>query len=50
METIGSGADTKVGDDLIASQVDYVSLLGFNNGDMDWNYLDTDEDAEIKLF
>ena len=51
IETIGSSDDTQVGVDPIASQSDYVSLLGLDNGDMDWNYyLDADEDADINLF
>jgi hypothetical protein len=49
METVGS-LDTKAGADQIELQADYVSLLGFDNRDMDWNYLDADEDAEINLF
>jgi hypothetical protein len=49
IETVGS-LDTKAGADQIELQADYVSLLGFDNGDMDWNYLDADEDAEINLF
>jgi hypothetical protein len=28
----------------------YVSLLGLDGDTMDWNYLDADDDAEIKLF
>jgi hypothetical protein len=50
VETMGSGVDAKVLDDPITAQADYVSLLGCDNGDMDWNYLDADEDAEINLF
>jgi hypothetical protein len=34
----------------IVAQEDYVSFLGLDNGDMDWNYLDADEDADIGLF
>ena len=34
----------------IAAQEDYISFLGLDNGDMDWNYLDADEDADIGLF
>jgi hypothetical protein len=34
----------------IVAQEDYISLLGLDNGDMDWNYLDADEDADIGLF
>ena len=48
--TMGSSVDTRVGNNLIASQADYVSLLGLDNRDMDWNYLDADEDADINLF
>ena len=44
---MGSGVDAKVADDPIIAQADYVSLLGLDNGDIDWNYLDADEDAEI---
>jgi hypothetical protein len=47
---MGSGVDAKVADDPITAQADYVSLLGLDNGDIDWNYLDADEDAEINLF
>ena len=48
---MGSNVDTKVGANQIASQADYISFLGFDNGDsMDWNYLDADEDADINLF
>jgi fructose-bisphosphate aldolase class 1 len=50
METMGSSVDTKVEADPLASQADYVSLLGLDNGDIDWNYLDADEDADINLF
>jgi hypothetical protein len=50
MATMGSGVGAKVGDDPVASQADYVSLLGLDNGDMDWNYLDADEDADTNLF
>jgi hypothetical protein len=32
------------------AQEDYIPLLGLDNGDMDWNYLDADEDADIGLF
>jgi hypothetical protein len=35
---------------LIVAQEDYISFLGLDNGDMDWNYLDADEDADIGLF
>ena len=34
----------------IVAHKDYISLLGLDNGDMDWNYLDADEDADIGLF
>ena len=34
----------------IAAQEDYISFLGLDNGDIDWNYLDADEDADIGLF
>jgi hypothetical protein len=34
----------------IVAQEDYISFLGLDNGDMDWNYLDADEDADIGLF
>ena len=48
---MGSNVDIKVGANQIVSQVDYMSLLGFDNGDsMDWNYLDADEDVDINLF
>ena len=50
IETMGSGVDIEVEADQLASQTDYVSLLGLDNGDMDWNYLDADEDADINLF
>ena len=48
IQTRGSGVDTNVEDGIFASQPDYVSLLGLDNGD--WNYLDADEDADIGLF
>ena len=50
IETMGSGVDIEVEADQLASQTDYVSLLGLDNGDIDWNYLDADEDADINLF
>jgi hypothetical protein len=51
METTGSGVDTKVEADQLASQADYVLLLGLDNRDiMDWNHLDADGDAEMNLF
>jgi hypothetical protein len=50
METIGSGVNAKVGYNEIAAQADYVSLLGLDGDNMDWNYLDADDDAEISLF
>jgi hypothetical protein len=34
----------------IVAQEDYISFLGLDNGDMDWNYLDADEDADVGLF
>jgi hypothetical protein len=48
IQTMGSGVDTNVEDGIFASQPDYMSLLGLDNGD--WNYLDADEDADIGLF
>ncbi len=37
--------------DLIASQAEYIPLLGLNNPDMDWDYhLDTDDNADTGLF
>jgi hypothetical protein len=48
IQTMGSGVDTNIEDGIFASQPDYVSLLGLDNGD--WNYLDADEDADIGLF
>ena len=50
IETMGSSVDIEVEADQLASQTDYVSLLGLDNGDIDWNYLDADEDADINLF
>jgi hypothetical protein len=49
IETVGS-LDTGARANEFELQADYVSLLGFDNGDMDWNSLDADEDAEINLF
>ena len=50
MKPTGSNSDGTVGCP-IASQADYVLLLGLDNGDIvDWNYLDADEDADISLF
>jgi hypothetical protein len=48
IKTISSSVD--IVRDPIASQADYISFLSFDNEDMDWNYLDADEDAEINLF
>ena len=44
METTGSDLDTGVE---VVSQADYISFSGL---DMDWNYLDADEDADTNLF
>ena len=47
METTGSDLDTGVEVDQFVSQADYISFSGL---DMDWNYLDADEDADTNLF
>ena len=51
MQTTDSSVDAEAIGCLFAEQADYVSFLGFDNGDsMDWDYLDADEDADINLF
>jgi hypothetical protein len=50
-KTMGSNVNGEAGDCLFTSQADYMPLLGSGNRDiMDWDYLDTDEDADINLF
>jgi hypothetical protein len=43
--------DVVVQVDYIASQADFVPIMGLDSRDiMDWNYLDADDDADTRLF
>ena len=43
--------DTGVQVDYIASQADFIPIMGLDSKDiMDYNYLDADDDADIGLF